>query len=146
MSRNFCKDECCGHKLGLADLIGKPLEFRKYYDYAPHAGVKWTCPTCNRVYFVWLEHGHTYWGDLKDQFENETIRFTGGQEHPNADKGKFAKRMVSPVTGGHHIEELGWYGFDMSFYESFNDEGEGKDTDDPAYLCTEDDERTRRYY
>jgi hypothetical protein len=145
-SRNLCKDQCCGQRLRLADLVGKPLEFRKYYDYAPRPGVKWTCPICNRTYFVWIRTGHTHWGDgLKHQFEEEYINYGFGHRHKNTSRGKHAKRTINPITGEESIEELGWYEFDMSFYESFNDEGEGKDTDDPAHLCTEDDERTRRY-
>jgi len=144
MSRNLCKDKCCGNYVRLADLIGKPLEFRKYYDYRPVPGVKWTCPICNRVYFIHLRTGHTNWGDLKHQFENDTINYSNGHIFPNTNKGKFARR-TKDHHGQEYIEELGWYEFDMSYYETYNDEGEGKETDDPAYLCTEDDERTRRY-
>lgn len=144
MSRNLCKDQCCGKRVGLADLIGKPLEFRKYCDYRPTPGVKWTCPTCNRTYFIHIRTGFTNWGDLKDQFENDVIDFGYGHVHKNTNKGKFAKRGHDH-KGNEVIHELGWYEFDMSFYETYNDEGKGVDTDDPAYLCTEEDERTRRY-
>lgn len=145
MSRNLCKDECCGNKIKLSELVGKPLEFRKYYDYCPQPGVKWTCPVCNRTYFVWIRVGHTNWGeDLKHQFENDHIDFGNGHVYPNTNKGKFAKRTQNH-KGEEVIMELGWYEFDMSFYESFNDEGKGEDVNDPAYLCEEDDERTRRY-
>jgi len=145
MSRNLCKDQCCGHRIGLADLAGKPIEFRKYYDYSPHPGVKWLCPICNRAYFVWIRTGHTNWGnDLKEQFDKDLIDYGGGNIYPNTSKGKFARRIKNH-NNEPCVEELGWYEFDMSYYESFNDEGEGIDTDDPAYLCTDDDERTRRY-
>ena len=144
MSRNLCKDQCCGKRINLADLVGQPLEFRKYYEYAPRPGVKWTCSTCHRTYFVWIRTGHTHWGEnLKHQFENDNINYGNGEVHPNRSKGKYARRTKNH-RGEEYIEELGWYEFDMSFYETFNDEGEGKDTDDPPYLCTEDDERTRQ--
>ena len=144
MSRNLCKDQCCGRKIKLADLMGKPLEFRKYHDYRPMPGVKWQCPVCKRVYFISLHTGHEYWGEsLKHQFENDYIEYYNGYRQPNNDKGKYAKRIQ--FMGKEQVTELGWYEFDMSFYETYNDEGEGKDTDQPAYLCQEDDERTRKY-
>lgn len=144
MSRNLCKDQCCGHRIELSELVGKPLEFRKYYDYRPVPGVKWQCPTCNRVYFIIIRTGHDYWGkNLKEQFDKDEISFGNGHVHENTNKGKFARRTKN-FNGEEHIEELGWYEFDMSFYESYNDEGEGKDIDNPAHLCTKDDEKTRR--
>ena len=139
MSRNLCKDQCCGNKIKLADLVGKPLEFRKYYDYRPTPGVKWRCPKCERVFFIHIRSGHTHWGDTKNQFDKDDINYGRLYSCKNANKNKFAKRT------DHGVEELGWYEFDMSYYETYNDEGEGVDTNEPAHLCTEDDERTRRY-
>lgn len=57
MSRNLTTSSCCGNILRLSDLRGKPIEFRKYYKYAPRIGTKWTCPTCSTVYFaIWRSY------------------------------------------------------------------------------------------
>lgn len=142
MSRNLCTDRCCGIAVKLSDLAGKPLEFRKYADYRPTVGTKWICPKCNKVYFVIIRTRDEVWGrDLKEQFDNDEVVFCNGQHRmPNANKGQFAKR-----DGENNVHELGSYEFDLSYYETFNDEGEGVDTDDPSYMCTEDDELTRCY-
>jgi len=142
MSRNLCTDRCCGVIVRLEDLAGKPLEFRKYHDYRPVVGTKWTCPKCNKVYFVIIRTRDTVWGeDLKDQFDHDKIAFCHGRHvHDNHNKGKFAKRYKDG-----QVHELGSYEFDLSYYESFNDEGEGVESEDPQYLCVEDDEKTRCY-
>jgi hypothetical protein len=38
----------------------------------------------------------------------------------------------------------GRYNIDLSFYESFNDEGSGENVENPAYLCVSD-HHTRNY-
>jgi hypothetical protein len=145
MSRNLCKDKCCGIRIKLADLVGQPLEFRKYADYHPVPGVKWICPKCKRAYFVHIRTHYRYWGeDNLQNFDQEMLHYPGQNAMMNQDKGKFAKR-VKDLDGRERVEELGYYEFDMSFYESYNDEGEGKDVKRPAYWCGKDDERTRRY-
>ena len=147
MSRNLCKDQCCGVKIKLADLVGKPLEFRKYYDYAPTPGVKWQCPECKRFFFVQIRTGHDYWGvdqEHRGRFDKDVLDYPNGQSFKNDQKGKFAKRTTDH-KGQEYVADLGYYQLDMSFYESYNDEGDGTDTDDPAYICKKDDERTRWY-
>lgn len=143
MSRNLCKDSCdCGYVFGLNDFTGKTVEFRKYYDYAPHMGVKLPCPKCDKVYFGYIREGFDYWGDNEKAFVDEFN--VNGQKIPNKQKGKFVKKQKTE-DGDDLIMSLGYYQIDLSYYESYNDEGEGVDTDNPAYLCTEDDEKTRWY-
>ena len=149
MSRNLCQDNCdCGYIFGIKDFIGKPIEFRKYYDYAPNMGTKLTCPDCGKVYFGWIREGYSYWGDDQKSRERafqDKLDYGNGRVFPNHQKGKFAKKTTNPITGKNHVEDLGYYQIDLSYYEAYNDEGVGEDTDDPAYLCTEDDEVTRWY-
>lgn len=55
MSRNLCADRCveCGHgPVAIADLSGKPIEFRGYGKYVPVIGARWDCPSCGVVYFA----------------------------------------------------------------------------------------------
>ena len=143
MSRNRNRDSCCNNYIKIEDLIGKPLEFRKYGEYAPHPGVKWSCPTCKRVFFVWIQNNCQFWNDPQD-FDKEFIELPDGRRFENVHKGKFA-RWIKNHRGEEVAENLGYYHIDTSYYESFNEEGEGIDTDDPAYLCTTDDDRTRLY-
>lgn len=149
MSRNLCQDNCkCGYVFGIKDFIGKPIEFRKYYDYAPHMGTKLVCPDCGTVYFGWMRQDYEFWGssqeDRQRAFNDENV-YGNGLVFPNHEKGKFVKKTINPFSGEEHIESLGYYQIDLSYYESFNDEGVGEDTDNPAHLCTKDDERTRWY-
>jgi len=148
MSRNLCQDNCdCGYVFGLKDFIGKPVEFRKYYDYAPKMGTKLICPECGIVYFGYIRDGYDYWGreqsDRKKAFLDE-IDYGNGHIHTNREKGKFVKQSTNHL-GETYVESLGFYQIDLSYYESYNDEGEGIETEKPAFICTEDDERTRWY-
>jgi hypothetical protein len=55
MSRNLCADHCvkCGHgPVTIADLSGKPIEFRGYSKYVPVIGARWDCPSCGVAYFA----------------------------------------------------------------------------------------------
>jgi len=55
VSRNLCSDKCvqCGHgPVTIADLVGKPVEFRGYHNYVPKIGVRWDCPNCHTAYFA----------------------------------------------------------------------------------------------
>jgi hypothetical protein len=144
MSRNLTQDNCdCGYVFGIHDFVGRPVEFRKYFDYAPQMGTKLTCPMCGIVYFGYIRQGHDYWG------ENKEVAFTDeldicGQIWENKEKGKFVKR-VTDLKGKERIESLGYYQIDLSYYESYNDEGVGVDTVTPSHLCVSDDEQTRWY-
>lgn len=144
MSRNLCRDFCpdCGPetKIKLSDLVGKPIEFRKYGRYSPTIGTKWICPKCGKVYFCHFRKFDTFWGELAEQFDKPTLNFgvPGHTREPNHHQGKFAIR----IEGVAH--ETGCYEFDLSYYETYNDEGEGKDTEHPSWLCTKDDPFTRR--
>jgi len=148
MSRNLCQDNCdCGYVFGIKDFIGQPIEFRKYYDYAPQMGTKLTCPECKKVYFGWIRKGHDFWGtsqaDRCKSVQDELI-YPNHEPIKNHQKGKFVK-VSENLDGKPYFEDLGYYQIDISYYESYNDEGIGKDDDDPAHLCKEDDDRTRWY-
>ena len=135
MSRNLCTDTCvCGkYQFSLKDFVGKPIEFRKYGPYVPHMGCKLFCPECGKIYFGWVRICDHFWETPEDAF-NLII----GREK---DKGKFVHRFSDG-----HLEQTGYYQIDLSFYETFNDEGEGIDTKDPAYLLTENDSTTHWEY
>jgi len=142
MTVNLCTDKCekCNYQFGLADFIGQPIEFRQYGDYKPNMGTKLRCK-CGKVYFGWIREDYQFWGsNTKDQFENDKINFGYGEiDRKNIHKGKFAKRV------GNSVVELGYYQIDLAYYENYNNEGEGIDTDSPKYLITEDHELTRLY-
>ena len=147
MSRNLTQDNCdCGYVFGIHDFVGQPVEFRKYFDYAPQMGTKLTCPECGIVYFGYIRQGHDFWGEEKERAFEDSFN-VGGHSWDNDNKGKFVKKVTS--LGGNErierIESLGYYQIDLSYYESYNDEGAGIDTEYPAHLCVEDDEQTRWY-
>ena len=55
MSRNLCSEFCvqCGHgPVTIADLAGRPIEFRGYHKYVPEIGARWDCPDCRTAYFA----------------------------------------------------------------------------------------------
>lgn len=57
MSRNLCTDtcvECNNYTFGIADMVGKPIEFRQYSFYNPNLGCRLDCPECGRAYFAWV--------------------------------------------------------------------------------------------
>jgi hypothetical protein len=62
MSRNLCTDRCprCGHgPVTIADLSGKPIEFRYHNGYVPQIGARWDCPGCRTAYFaMWHTRGN----------------------------------------------------------------------------------------
>jgi len=148
MSRNLCQDNCdCGYVFGIKDFIGQPIEFRQYGDYAPQMGTKLICPECKKVYFGWIRKAFNYWGESQEDRKrafNDSNEYIHGYVFPNEQKGKFVNK-ITDHKGKEYIERLGYYQIDISYYEAYNDEGVGEDTDDPAYLCTEDNEKTRWY-
>jgi hypothetical protein len=105
-------------------------------------GVKLICPNCGKVYFGWIRSGFDFWNNKKDAFNDEVCY--GGKSFVNEEKGKFVKKYIDS-KGNECFTDLGYYQIDLSYYETFNDEGEGIDSKTPSYLCTEDDERTRWY-
>lgn len=80
MSRNLCTEECpeCGHEWPeMTDLIGRPLELRRYFDREPVVpGVRWDCE-CGTAYFMWLS-----WGYRPDVLMDEERRLHSFQELP----------------------------------------------------------------
>lgn len=148
MSRNLCTSSCphCGYLVRLSDLRGKPVEFRRYSQYAPVLGVKFDC-TCGKIYFAAWEHKHTMWGygDLESGRWNEpTFNFTIHGKPvsvANYDQGRYAFKTASG-----DLEDMGSFSIDLSYYESYNDE-EGmplKDGEEPAYLCKDNAEEAQR--
>jgi len=143
MSINLAKDNCdCGYVFGIKDFTGKPCEFRQHQNYRPLMGVKLICPNCNKVYFGWIRSGFNFWENKKNAFND--VNTYGGQKFKNKEKGKFVEKYITP-NGTEAIRDLGYYQIDLSYYENFNDEGEGVDTDNPADICLKDDEKTRWY-
>jgi len=144
MSTNLCKDTCdCGFLFNLKDFVDKPVEFRQKSDYAPQMGVKLVCLDCGMVYFGWIRRSHTFWEGVKECFDKDIISYpyiSGNSNTKNTNKGKFAKRI------GDDIYELGCYQIDLSYYETFNDEGEGIEVEEPHGLIEEDHELTRWYH
>ena len=113
MSRNLCEDRCtkCHTLVRLSDLIGQPLEFRKYHDYRPRAGVKWICPKCGTVYFCAINIGSNFWGHTQEElkrFNQDELDYGHGiPKHKNREKVKFAKELIGH-NGESRIENLGW--------------------------------------
>lgn len=135
MSRNRCSDKCdCGYLITLKELVGQPVEFRKYGPYTPQMGTKWICKQCNKVYFVWLRMADGFWCK-PEHSEYDGCLYPDGRIQENKDKGKYVFRPAP----GEKLQQTGTYQIDSSYYESYNDEGEGIDTPDPWCLCTEDD-------
>ena len=143
MSINLARDNCdCGYVFEIQDFTGQPCEFRQYQNYRPMMGVKLVCPDCGKVYFGWIRSGFNYWHNKKDAFKDELTY--AGHTFKNEQKGQFVEKQTN-YDGKEHIIDLGYYQIDISYYESFSDEGIGKDTDNPPCLCTKDDEKTRWY-
>lgn len=67
MARNLCTSYCCHTHVTLADLVGKPIEFRAVGGDPPVLGTRWDCPECGTAYFAFwrnAEWSHHYndWG------------------------------------------------------------------------------------
>lgn len=140
MSRNLCRDTCfCDYQFTIADFVGKPIEFRQYGRYSPCLGCKLICPQCGKVFFGYIRYGDHYWDEPKKAFEKRN--FDGIGTIPNRHYGKFARKVK--CGSRETYEHLGYYQIDLSYYETYNDEGEGIDTDKPAYLTQEDNLLTR---
>ena len=133
MSRNLCTSTCpdCPGKytVTLMDIIGKPLEARRYGPYAPSFGTKWTCPGCRTAYFVIIRQGDKFWASTWDA--HNAVDFGG---NPNPNRGRF----VHKYPDGHE-EQTGYFVLDLSYYESFNDE-HGPDPDERRHLLEDDAE------
>lgn len=138
MSRNLCRDDCvqCGYTFTLADFRGKPLEFRKYYRYNPTWGVKLVCPDCGKVYFGWIRYDDKFWSKPEDALKDRLGY--GGDSWPNENKDKFVIECVDH-KGQKCLQDIGYYTIDLSYYESYNDEGDGVDCADPVYIWLEAD-------
>lgn len=138
MSRIMPTSTCpeCGYVFRLEDLRGKPIEFRRYSRFAPHIGCKVTC-RCGIDYFVSWRRDWKYWSDqavLDGSFDEETY-----EGFPNAEKGKFARKVLRPFSGEEVVEHLGYFTLSLSYYGSFNDEPGGS-SEDPWHLCTDNAE------
>lgn len=145
MTTNRGTSKCdCGHQFNLGSFRGQAVEFRQVGDYAPQMGCKLICPACGKVYFGWIRHEFSYWGDKSlQEFDQDTIRAPDGKVYPNEAKGKFAKRIECPgflngCGSTERIVHLGLNQIDTAYYETFRDEGEGVDTNDPSYLFAAD--------
>ena len=96
MSRNLATSSCCDNIVRLSDLRGKPIEFRRYHQYAPNIGTRWDCPTCGTAYFaIWRE--------------TENSRSI----------------IVNPGNAMCSYERASTFTIDLSYYESYNDEHSG---------------------
>lgn len=131
MSRNLCTSTCpdCGeHTVKLTDILGKPLEARRYGPYAPAFGARWDCP-CGVAYFVIIRQGDAFWSSTWDA--HNSVDF-GGRVNPQ--RGRF----VHKYEDGHE-EQTGYFVLDLSYYESYNDE-HGADLNERRHLLEDDAE------
>jgi hypothetical protein len=162
VARNLCTSRCvkCGYLVRLADVRGKSLEIRRYYQGAPAFGVRFDCPgvdgPCGEVYFVILRHKDTYWGRESldsGEWKEKEIRGPNGQTYPNPNAGRFAYEdegvqrpdgtwLIKPS-----VQETGCFVLDLSYYDSYNDEPgdgagveKGKETQKPWHLCEDNAE------
>jgi hypothetical protein len=145
MSRNLATSSCetCGYTVRLTDLMGEPIEFRKYGPYVPEIGCKFVCG-CGEVYFAIWRRIEKFWSD--ESIENGTWKT------PKADSlfsgfvdeaGKFAIERTSPY-GSQWVEQTGCFVIDLSYYTTFNDEKPSSKrqeldilhgAEDPWHLC-----------
>jgi len=141
VSRNLCTDTCqCGdHRFTLGEFRDKPVEFRQYGDYSPLMGAKLICPKCERVYFAWVTYRDKFWSDPSDAFA-EYLDYPNGQRVRNKNQGKFVRRAFTAAGGEPRWEDTGYYRIDLSYYETYNDEGVGEDTDKPRHLWDQGDD------
>lgn len=160
MSRNLCTSSCphCGRKVTLADVRGKPIEFRRYGPYVPDIGCRWDCD-CGVAYFVIWRQKDKYWGDelLPHAHKEEFPRWVmPAPHHKNSHPGKFYHEYEFPRLAGMglpkkniHRVETGTFTLDLSYYETYNDEQindpereaairDGKEK--PWHLCEDDAE------
>lgn len=144
MSRNLCKSSCphCGYLVRLSDLRGKPVEFRRYSQYAPVLGVRFDCP-CGQIYFAAWEHKDVSWSHEQlqnGQWNKPTFDFEihgKAVSVPNYDQGRYAFK-----TGSGSVENMGYFTIDLSYYETYDDEMGMplKDREEPAHLCKDNAE------
>jgi hypothetical protein len=116
MASNLCSSFCveCGRKPLLAELSGKPVEFRRTGRYAPAMGVRWDCPDCETAYFVYYRQKDNFWSDVEHAFEEYVL---GDPRYPNSEKGKFVQ---TDSTG--RVYQTGCYTIDLAYYETGRDE------------------------
>jgi hypothetical protein len=98
LSRNLAASGCCGVTVQLADIRGKPIEFRRYYEEAPRLGTKWTCPHCRTDYFV-----------IWHRFENFTGRGGMGDSRFTLDLsyyGSYNDERGDPLMSGERPRHL----------------------------------------
>lgn len=141
MSRNLCTSGCCGVLAKIGDLVGKPVEFRRYARYAPEMGTKWTCPKCGRDYFAIWRKKEEFWGKSSiNQAHLPMIDYGYGQPRTNTEQGRFY--IEYEWEGKTHREETGYFVIDLSYYESFNDEPGAalREGERPSYWCEQADD------
>lgn len=121
MSRNLCSSTCvtdgcprAEEPVRLTEIIGKPLEARRYGPYAPEFGVRYECPGCGTVYFTILRRRDSFWSDPEDADAE-----TDAAGHRNRERGRF-------VTADRR-EQTGCFVIDLSYWSTFNDECYGED-------------------
>ena len=133
MSTNLSRSQCdCGHQFTLGSFRGQKIEFRKYARFAPRCGCKLVCPECKKVYFGCVNHTHDYWNECIDDFDKREISIINNKTIKNRHINKFAVRINGCATS------LGANSISLSYYDTYSDEGEGKDTENPYGLFTED--------
>lgn len=156
MSRNLCSSSCphCGRVVRLADIRGKPAEFRRYGPYAPVLGFKWQCD-CGVYYFVIWRSNHEFWGreglaHADDPEMPPQYTGPGGARIPNRHQGRFYFEQPGFSEDASTIRyETGTFTLDLSYYETYNDEPmwdpvaqdaihEG--IKEPHHLCTDNAE------
>lgn len=121
MSRNLATSTCVtadcprgGQPVRLTDLVGKPMEARRYGPYAPRVGVRYDCPGCGTAYFAYVHHYDRFWTEPSDA--DSPLDAAG---HPNREQGRF----VTPDRQG----QTGCFVVDLSYWSTYNDECYGED-------------------
>lgn len=141
MASNLARSGCCGNVVRLADLRGRPIEFRRSGPYAPQIGTRWDCPACDTAYFAFWRSYDRYWGEAERADSEGT--WIGEQFHPNTERGRFVTETSSPLTGERRLEETGCFVIDLAYYATGRDEAYGEDLThtsgrEPGRLCTDD--------
>lgn len=124
MSRNLTTSSCCGNVVRLSDVLGKPLEARRYFKYAPDFGTRWDCPSCGTAYFVIIHRRDQFWSDPIRAFDDDLGYDGQGNAIPNRERGRFVFATESNPFGKGEVryEQTGCFTLDLSYYESYNDE------------------------
>ncbi len=139
VSRNLCTSTCpepgCPDPktVRLTDLLGKPLEARRYGPYAPDIGTRWDCPSCGTAYFVIWRSQDRFWAE-PEHAHHETVDLGRGRSYPNRERGRFVFEALGTT------QQTGYFVLDLSYYSSFNDEDDvGWDgATPPRHLVTDD--------